>query len=67
MIFDLTAYAGQTVMIGFRYMTDWATTYEGWWINSATVGGTALTLAPVYPSASYQVTAVRKWQPTTSS
>jgi hypothetical protein len=59
MTFDLTAYAGKTVMIGFRYMTDWATTYEGWWINSATVGGTALTLAPVYPKASYQVTAVK--------
>jgi hypothetical protein len=59
MTFDLSAYAGKTVMIGFRYMTDWATTYEGWWINSATVGGTALTLAPVYPKASYQVTAVK--------
>ncbi len=57
--FDLSAYAGQTVMIGFRYMTDWATTYEGWWINSATVGGTALTLAPVNPKASYDVTAIK--------
>jgi immune inhibitor A len=58
MSFDLTAYAGQTVMIGFRYMTDWSTTYEGWWINSATVGSTALTLAPIYPKASYDVTAI---------
>jgi immune inhibitor A len=59
MSFDLTAYAGQTVMIGFRYMTDWASTYEGWWIKNPTIGGTALTLAPVYPKASYQVTAVK--------
>ena len=59
MTFDLSAYAGQTVQIGFRYMTDWGTTYEGWWIQSATVGGTALALAPVYPKASYQVTAIK--------
>jgi hypothetical protein len=60
MSFDLTAYAGMNVMIGFRYMTDWGTTYEGWWINSATVSGTALTLTPVLatPTAYFQVTAV---------
>jgi len=58
MTFDLTAYAGETVQIRFRYMTDWATTYEGWWINSASVSGTPLTLAPVPYAASYQVTAV---------
>jgi immune inhibitor A len=50
MSFDLTAYAGQTVMIGFHYITDWATTYEGWWINSAVVSGSELTLAPYVPS-----------------
>ncbi|MEM3458930.1 MAG: immune inhibitor A [Candidatus Bathyarchaeia archaeon] len=61
MSFDLSAYAGMTVMIGFRYMTDWATTYEGWWINSATVSGTELTLAPlapIPPEADFQVTVV---------
>lgn len=58
MSFDLTAYAGQTILIGFRYMTDWATTDEGWWIKAPTVDGTPLTLTPVYPEASYQVTAV---------
>lgn len=61
MNFDLTAYAGQTVMIGFRYMTDWATTYEGWWINSATVGGSALTLdnMDMVSKASYQVNVIK--------
>jgi len=44
MSFDLTAYAGQTVLIGFRYMTDWATLYEGWYISEATVSGIPLVL-----------------------
>jgi hypothetical protein len=59
MSFDLTAYAGKTVQIRFRYMTDWGTTYEGWWINSATVSGTPLTLAAVPYKATFQVTIVQ--------
>jgi hypothetical protein len=59
MSFDLTAYAGQTVMIRFRYMTDWGTTYEGWWINSATVSDTPMTLATVPYKATFQVTVVQ--------
>jgi bacillopeptidase F (M6 metalloprotease family) len=61
MSFDLSAYSGMTVKICFRYMTDWATTYEGWWINSATVSGTALTLAnmDIVSKASYQVDIVK--------
>jgi len=61
MEFDLTAYAGQNVLIGFRYVTDWATAYGGWWISSADVSGTALTLAPFVefpPEADFQVTVV---------
>jgi hypothetical protein len=58
MSFDLTAYAGQTVMIGFRYMTDWATLYEGWYISEASVSSTPLELTPAYPIASFQVTIV---------
>jgi hypothetical protein len=61
MDFDLTAYAGQNVMIGFRYMTDWATTWYGWWLNSAKVSGTELTLTAVTPiyEADFQVTVVK--------
>jgi hypothetical protein len=61
MSFDLTAYAGMTVQIRFRYMTDWGTTYEGWWIDSATVSGTPLTLAlaAVAYKATFQVTIVQ--------
>jgi hypothetical protein len=61
MTFDLTAYSGQNVLIGFHYITDWATTYGGWWINSADVSGTALTLAPFAqppPEADFQVSLV---------
>ena len=61
MSFDLTPYSGMTVMIGFRYVSDWATTYEGWWINSATVSGTALTLAnmDIVSKTSYQVNVLK--------
>jgi len=61
MNFDLTPWAGQNVMIGFHYMTDWGVTYSGWWIqNPPHVGGTELTLTPyvLSPPASFQVTTV---------
>jgi hypothetical protein len=60
MTFDLTAYAGQTVRIGFRYMTDSSTLGQGWWIQSAKVSGTQLTLTTGMDplEADFQVTAV---------
>jgi hypothetical protein len=39
MSFDLSAYAGQDILIGFRYVTDWATLYEGWYIDNVYVDG----------------------------
>ena len=39
MEFDLTPYAGLNVLIGFRYMTDWAFELDGWWIDNVYVGG----------------------------
>jgi hypothetical protein len=61
MSFDLSAYGGMNVMIGFRYMTDWGTTYNGWWINSAIVSGTALTLQnmDIKYEANYQVNVLK--------
>ncbi len=57
--FDLSAYAGQDVLLGFRYMTDWAFTYSGWYIFDAAVGGTTLELyKDVVYDASYMVTLV---------
>ena len=58
MTFNLSAYAGQTVLIGFRYMTDWATLYEGWYIKSASVSGTPLELTAAYPEADFKVTVI---------
>ena len=57
--YDLSAYAGQDVLLGFRYMTDWAFTYAGWYIFDAAVGGTSLELyKDVVYEASYMVTLV---------
>ncbi len=32
--FDLSPYAGQEVLISFRYLTDWGTTEAGWFIDN---------------------------------
>lgn len=32
--YDLTAYAGQDILVAFRHVTDWATHYGGWWIDA---------------------------------
>ncbi|MEA2452371.1 MAG: hypothetical protein QOG04_1081 [Actinomycetota bacterium] len=40
--FDLSAYAGQTVLLGFRYMTDQVFTEPGWWIDNVAVGTTTV-------------------------
>jgi hypothetical protein len=39
MEFDLSAYAGQTVQLRFRYMTDWGTQYEGWYVDNIAING----------------------------
>ncbi len=58
MTFDLSAYAGEDVLLGFRYVTDWATYYEGWYLFDVKVGETTPDLAPIYPDASFMVTVV---------
>lgn len=40
--YDLSVYAGQDILIGFRYVTDWATTYGGWWIDNVYVDDTLI-------------------------
>lgn len=32
--FDLTPYAGENILIGFRYMTDWGTNEAGWYVDN---------------------------------
>jgi len=42
MSFDTSAYAGQDVLFAFRYMTDWGTTYAGWFIDNVYVDDTLI-------------------------
>ncbi|MDZ5711137.1 immune inhibitor A [Jeotgalibacillus haloalkalitolerans] len=35
--FDLSAYAGQEVLVSFRYMEDWAFSNEGWYVDNIQV------------------------------
>lgn len=42
MSFDLSAYAGQDILIGFRYVTDWAAVFPGWWIDNVYVDDTLI-------------------------
>ncbi|MBA8794673.1 ribosomal protein L21E [Friedmanniella endophytica] len=40
--YDLSAWAGRQVLLGFRYVTDPAVNEGGWWIDDVTVGGTTV-------------------------
>jgi len=70
MKFNLTAYSGQTVQIGFHYMTDWSFTYEGWYIIDAHVGSmdlmNTLKLVDWIPDVSWMVSVIEqqsyKWR-----
>ncbi|MFX1496113.1 MAG: hypothetical protein ACFFBH_01165 [Promethearchaeota archaeon] len=59
MEFDLSYWAGQTVQLNFRYMTDWSTTAAGWYINQASVSGTPVALTYESGAADFMVTVVQ--------
>src|SRR5262249_8627540 len=40
--FDLSAYAGRTILLAFRYMTDSGVDLPGWWIANVAVGATVV-------------------------
>lgn len=40
--YDLSAYAGQDILVAFRLVTDWATHYTGWYIDNVYVDGTLI-------------------------
>ena len=42
MSFDLGAYAGQTILVAFREVTDWAFSGAGWFIDNVNVDGTLI-------------------------
>lgn len=59
MAFDLTEYAGQDVLIGLRYITDWATLYEGWFVeDNVQVSGVKVDFEVFYPEADFMVTLI---------
>ncbi|GGJ99913.1 hypothetical protein GCM10007063_22850 [Lentibacillus kapialis] len=35
--FDLSQYEGQKILVGFRYVTDWATQEDGWYIDNISI------------------------------
>lgn len=41
MDFDLSAYSGD-ILVAFRYVTDWATTEAGWYVDNVYVDGTLI-------------------------
>lgn len=40
--YDLSAYAGQEVLLNFRYVTDWGTNLDGVWVDDVKLAGTSL-------------------------
>ncbi|MGB9135286.1 MAG: PKD domain-containing protein [Candidatus Bathyarchaeia archaeon] len=42
MTFNLSSYAGETVLLGFRYMTDLGYSKEGWYVDNVTVNEASL-------------------------
>jgi bacillopeptidase F (M6 metalloprotease family) len=39
---DLSDYAGKSILLSFRYITDWGTTGAGVWVDNVNVGGTSI-------------------------
>jgi immune inhibitor A len=35
--FDLSAYAGESILLSFTYMTDWGTTLDGWFLDEINI------------------------------
>lgn len=65
--FDLAAWVGMTIMLRFRYMTDWVALYPGWWvdnieINSQLIDDADTTVSfevfPPLPEADFMVTVI---------
>ncbi len=59
MSFDISYWAGQTVQLAFRYMTDWSTTNDGWFIKEGSVSGTPITLVYDIVEARFMVSVVQ--------
>ncbi|CAM3634761.1 choice-of-anchor J domain-containing protein [Cohnella lubricantis] len=40
--FDLSAYAGKQILLGFRYLTDWGYNEAGWYLSNLRLNGTVI-------------------------
>jgi len=40
--FDLSAYAGKQILLGFRYLTDWASNESGWYLSNLRLNGSVI-------------------------
>ncbi|MFX1600092.1 MAG: hypothetical protein ACFFB6_05795 [Promethearchaeota archaeon] len=58
MTYDLSDWSGETVLVNFRYMTDWATTGAGWFIHEASVSGVPMDLEYEAAEADFLVSLV---------
>jgi hypothetical protein len=63
LVYNLTDYVGQEVLVQFRYMSDPAVHYEGWYVWNVCLNGEVIdnaadivTFAPVYPEVDFKVT-----------
>jgi hypothetical protein len=63
--YDLSAYAGQNVLIGFRYVSDGGVNEGGWLIDDITVGAAVISdgssLAPFDSPSEIRPTAIKNW------
>lgn len=64
MSFDLAGYTGEAI-IRFRYMTDWVTQLDGWWVDNVAIDGTLVSEEDFYsfydpPETSFLVTVLRQ-------
>ena len=39
MSYDLSPYEGQNILLAFRFVTDWGTHYEGWYVDNIYANG----------------------------
>ena len=63
--YDLSAYAGQDILVGFRYVSDGGVNEGGWLIDDVTVGDTTVSdgssLTPFKSTTEINPTAVANW------
>ncbi len=70
--FDLSAYAGEEIYLGFRYVTDWMYPYPGWDLGDVLISGDGIPsynieedlelIYPADPEADFMVSIVAKYE-----